>query len=185
MLQKTAFENRIIYRNIKGVVQMTADEKTIFEADVEAYADTILRIAVQNTKNCHDAEDIVQETFIRLMKNTSGFDSDEHKKAWLIRVAINLCHDRARSAWFRKNQPLADYGCISFADDFQSIEYAELIRSLPEHQRNALYLFCFEGYSLEEISDITGRNAKTVGSDIYRARKKLRLELNEGGLKNE
>lgn len=164
---------------------MTADERTLFEADVEAYADTILRIAVQNTKNCHDAEDIVQETFIRLMNNTSGFDSGEHKKAWLIRVAINLCHDRARSAWFRKNEPLADYGCISFNDDFQSIEYAELIRRLPEHQRNALYLFCFEGYSLEEISEITGRNAKTVGSDIYRARKKLRLELNEGGLKNE
>ena len=161
-------------------MKMTDDEKKALQGDIEEFSDMILRIAVQDTKNAHDAEDIVQDVFVRLMKNPQKFDSHEHKKAWLIRVTINLCHDKFRSSWFRKTEPLEDYPIISEASDFYRLETIELIRKLPEAQRNAIYLFCFEGYSIDEISRITGRSKGSVGSDIHRARKKLKIEMEEG-----
>lgn len=156
----------------------SSDRKAMLEADIEAYSDTILRIAVQNTKNYHDAEDVVQEVFIRLMKNYDGFESGEHKKAWLIRVAINLCRDINRSRRFKGLEPLENYPCF-YGDELKNCEIIEMIRELPENRRNAVYLFYFEGYSISEIAEITGRNAKSVGSDLHRARKQLKLEMED------
>ncbi|MGN0609361.1 MAG: RNA polymerase sigma factor [Oscillospiraceae bacterium] len=157
---------------------MTDCNRTALEKDIEAYSDTILRIAVQNTKNYHDAEDVVQEVFIRLMNNYNGFESGEHKKAWLIRVTINLCRDISRSRRFKGLEPLEDYPCF-YGDELKNCEIIEMIRNLPENRRNAVYLFYFEGYSINEIAEITGRNAKSVGSDLHRARKQLKLEMED------
>lgn len=157
---------------------MTDCNRTALEKDIEAYSDTILRIAVQNTKNYHDAEDVVQEVFIRLMNNYDGFESGEHKKAWLIRVTINLCRDINRSRRFKGLEPLEDYPCF-YGDELKNCEIIEMIRNLPENRRNAVYLFYFEGYSINEIAEITGRNAKSVGSDLHRARKQLKLEMED------
>lgn len=162
----------------KDGVILTDCNRTALEKDIEAYSDTILRIAVQNTKNYHDAEDVVQEVFIRLMKNYDGFESSEHKKAWLIRVAINLCRDINRSRRFNGLEPLESYPCF-YGDELKSCEIIEMIRDLPENRRNAVYLFYFEGYSINEIAEITGRNAKSVGSDLHRARKQLKLEMED------
>lgn len=160
----------------KDGVILTDCNRTALEKDIEAYSDTILRIAVQNTKNYHDAEDVVQEVFIRLMNNYDGFESGEHKKAWLIRVTINLCRDINRSRRFKGLEPLEDYPCF-YGDELKNCEIIEMIRNLPENRRNAVYLFYFEGYSINEIAEITGRNAKSVGSDLHRARKQLKLEM--------
>lgn len=162
----------------KDGVILTDCNRTALEKDIEAYSDTILRIAVQNTKNYHDAEDVVQEVFIRLMNNYDGFESGEHKKAWLIRVTINLCRDINRSRRFKGLEPLEDYPCF-YGDELKSCEIIEMIRNLPENRRNAVYLFYFEGYSINEIAEITGRNAKSVGSDLHRARKQLKLEMED------
>lgn len=162
----------------KDGVILTDCNRTALEKDIEAYSDTILRIAVQNTKNYHDAEDVVQEVFIRLMNNYDGFESGEHKKAWLIRVTINLCRDINRSRRFKGLEPLEDYPCF-YGDELKNCEIIEMIRNLPENRRNAVYLFYFEGYSINEIAEITGRNAKSVGSDLNRARKQLKLEMED------
>ncbi|MCI5904460.1 MAG: RNA polymerase sigma factor [Oscillospiraceae bacterium] len=162
----------------KDGVILTDCNRTALEKDIEAYSDTILRIAVQNTKNYHDAEDVVQEVFIRLMNNYDGFESGEHKKAWLIRVTINLCRDINRSRRFKGLEPLEDYPCF-YGDELKNCEIIEMIRNLPENRRNAVYLFYFEGYSINEIAEITGRNAKSVGSDLHRARKQLKLEMED------
>lgn len=156
----------------------SSDRRTALEKDIEAYSDTILRIAVQNTKNYHDAEDVVQEVFIRLMKNYDDFESAEHKKAWLIRVAINLCRDINRSSRFKAMEPVENYPCF-YDDKLKSCEIIEMIRKLPESKRNAVYLFYFEGYSINEIAEITGRNAGSIGSDLHRARKQLKLEMED------
>lgn len=160
---------------------MTQQEKFLLEQDFEAYSDTVLRIAVQNTRNYHDAEDVVQEVFMRLARSTetAGFRDENHKKAWLIRVTINLCRDLNRFSAFRKFQPLEEYPCVSTDGNLHRCELLELIRKLPEARRNAIYLFYYEGMSIEEIAAATGKSAGTVGSDLYRARKQLRIELED------
>lgn len=162
---------------------MTQQEKFLLEQDFEAYSDTVLRIAVQNTRNYHDAEDVVQEVFMRLARSTeasaAGFSDESHKKAWLIRVTINLCRDLNRFSAFRKFQPLEEYPCVSTDGNLHRCELLELIRKLPEARRNAIYLFYYEGMSIEEIAAATGKSTGTVGSDLYRARKQLRIELED------
>lgn len=162
---------------------MTQQEKFLLEQDFEAYSDTVLRIAVQNTRNYHDAEDVVQEVFMRLAGSTeasaAGFRDENHKKAWLIRVTINFCRDLNRFSAFRKFQPLEEYPCVSTDGNLHRCELLELIRKLPEARRNAVYLFYYEGMSIEEIAAATGKSAGTVGSDLYRARKQLRIELED------
>lgn len=158
---------------------MTKQEKLLLEQDFEFYSDTVLRIAVQNTRNYHDAEDIVQEVFIRLAKNGGAFRDESHKKAWLIRVTINVCRDLNRFTAFRRYQPLDEYPYVSTDGGLERCELLELIRKLPEAKRNAVYLFYYEGMSIEEIAEATGKSPGTVGSDLHRARKMLRLELED------
>lgn len=156
---------------------MDQKEKALLEQDFKTYSNMILRIAVQNTKNYHDAEDTVQEVFIRLAKNENAFLDESHKKAWIIRVTVNICRDMNRFAAFKKFQPLEEYPCISSDDEIQRCELLELIRKLPESKRNAVYLFYYEGLTIEEIAKATGKSPGTVGSDLHRARKMLRIEL--------
>ena len=158
---------------------MNQQEKTLLEQDFEVYSNTILRIAVQNTKNYHDAEDIVQEVFIRLAKNINAFRDESHKKAWIIRVTINICRDMNRFTAFRQFQPLEEYPYVSTEVGIERCELLELIRRLPESKRNAVYLFYYEGMTIEEIAAATGKSAGTVSSDLHRARKMLRLELED------
>lgn len=154
------------------------DTHSQLKADIDEYSDMVLRIAVQNTKNYYDAQDITQEAFIRLMDNYSSIENNEHKKAWLIRVTLNLCRDTTRRRRFSAFEPTDERLCF-VEGGFENYELIDIIRRLPENQRNALYLHFFEGFSIEEIAEITGRNARTVGSDIHRAKKKLKLEYDE------
>lgn len=158
---------------------MNKQEKILLEQDFETYSSTVLRIAVQNTKNYYDAEDIVQEVFIRLAKRGNTFRDESHKKAWLIRVTINACRDLNRFTAFRSFQPLWEYPYISTDGGMERCELLELIRKLPEAKRNAVYLFYYEGMTIEEIAEATGKSPGTVGSDLHRARKMLRLELED------
>ncbi len=158
---------------------MTSHAKVLPERDIEAYSDMVLRIAVQNTKCYQDAEDVVQEVFMRLMKSYGTFSDEAHKKAWLIRVTINLCHDLCRSFSVKMMQPLEEYSCISEDNNLRRCEILDAIRRLPEAQRNAVYLFYYEGMTVEEIASVTERSPGTVGSDLHRARKKLRIELED------
>lgn len=158
---------------------MTSLEKALLERDIEAYSDMTLRIAVQNTKCYQDAEDVVQEVFMRLMKSYGTFRDEAHKKSWLIRVTINLCRDLCRSFAVKMMQPLEDYPCVSEDANLRRCEILEAIRRLPEARRNAVYLFYYEGMTVEEIAAVTGRSAGTVGSDLHRARKQLRIDLEE------
>lgn len=154
------------------------DMQLQLKADIEEYSDMVLRIAVQNTKNYYDAQDITQDVFMRLISHYDRIGDDKHKKAWLIRVTLNLCHDAARRRKFAVFEPPnSDLRYVE--GEYESCELMDMIRKLPENQRNALYLHIFEGFSIDEISEITGRNSHTVGSDIHRAKKRLRLEYEE------
>jgi RNA polymerase sigma-70 factor (ECF subfamily) len=148
---------------------------------VDKYADMLIRIAFLNLKNMSDAEDLAQDVFLKLIEHSPNFESEEHEKAWLIRITINLCKDRLKSAWFRKSVPLDDSLC------FMAPEKSETLLSimeLPVKYRNVIMLFYYENYPIKEIAEITGMKDVTIGSQLQRARKMLKAGLN-GGVNGE
>lgn len=144
---------------------------------VERYADMVLRIAYQNLKNKADAEDVTQEVFVRLVQ-ANALEDEEHVKAWLIRVAINLCKDFRKTAWFRKRTSLTT-DWQPFSEEQQNL--LEELWRLPSKDCNIIYLYYYEGYSVPEIARILHKNENTLSSQLSRARKKLKCLLVEGG----
>ena len=78
-----------------------------FEAAVEQYADMIFRLAFSYLRNRADAEDVMQETLLKLYTQKKPFDSPEHQRYWLVRVAVNECRRLLRSPW-RRTGPLEE-----------------------------------------------------------------------------
>lgn len=143
---------------------------------VHGYSDMLLRIAFQNTKVLADAEDIVQEVYIKLINYEGTFTSEEHLKAWLIKVTINKCKDHFKSAWYRKAVPLTESMDI-LAPEEQKI--MEEIFQLKKEDRNILYLYYYEGYTIREIADMLGKKQNTISTKLQRAKKKLRCIVEE------
>lgn len=139
---------------------------------VEMFSDMIFRIAYQNLFDTHDAEDVVQDVFLKLLKQKKKcFHDYEHLKSWLIRVTINQCLDYKKS-FFRKNTvPLEDFD-ISYEPEEKEI--MEELYQLPKDYRNILYLYYYEEYSIKEIAEILGKNQNTVNSKLSRGRNRLK-----------
>ena len=78
------------------------------EDAMHRWGDTVLRLALSQLRDASDAEDVFQDVFVRLLKDRTAFNDDEHLKAWLLRVTINRCRDIGRSGWKRRNEPLAE-----------------------------------------------------------------------------
>lgn len=147
---------------------------------IKEYSDMIIRIAVQNIKNSHDAEDIAQNVFIKLMKKKPDFKTNEHEKAWLIRVTINECKDYLKSAWMRKTTKLHEGIPMVLKEEDKIID---VVYQLPFKYRNVIYLYYYEGYSVSEIAIILSKKENTISSLLFRGRKQLKSKL-EGGIYN-
>jgi RNA polymerase sigma-70 factor (ECF subfamily) len=143
---------------------------------VEEFSDMLLRVAFSYMKNISDAEDMVNNTFLKLMEKNPSFENEEHKKAWLIRVTINLCKNRLKTAWFRIIIPLEDNN-ISFLPEENFIISAVL--ELPEKYRSIILLYYYDGYSIKEIAYILEAKESTISSQLQRARKQLKSKLKE------
>jgi len=157
-----------------------------FEKAVNQNADMIYRIAVTITGNRADAEDVFQETFLRLVKHQNKIQSEEHLKAWLIRVAGNCARTLAANSWNRKTQGIT--GEIEEKeqtnDPFSNSLVTEL-GQLPAKYSLTLYLYYYEGYSVKEISSLLKKNENSVKTLLRRGRVLLKKRLEEGGNKNE
>lgn len=146
---------------------------------VENYSDMIFRIAYQYLYNKYDAEDIVQEVFVKLLSRKVIFKDEEHVKSWLIRVTINQCLDYNKSLAKRSTVPIENME-IPFEHKEEGI--LEELQLLKEDERNILYLYYYEGYKIKEIAKILKQKQNTINSKLTRARKKLK-EIME--VKNE
>lgn len=153
--------------------QLKRDE--VFALAVERYSDTVYRAALHNCSCSADAEDAVQDVFEKLLRHPGGFDSEEHLKAWLLRVTINRCHDLTRAA-HQKDSALDD---TLPAPEQADGSVLDAVRSLPENYRNAIYLHYYEGYTAAEIGRMLGAPANTVLSWLRRARSQLHTILRE------
>lgn len=149
----------------------------IIEKDLDCYGDMILRLAYSYMKNMHDAEDIVQDVFVQLMKNIDKFESSEHKKSWLITVTRNLCKNKLKSSWFKKRDELVE---MPYYDKYKDNDVLDTVMKLPLKYREVIHLFYYEDYSTGQIAEIVGKKESTVRSLLHRGRNILKDILKEG-----
>ena len=143
---------------------------------IKAYSDMVYRQAFSYTRNKSDADDIFQEVFMRYIKKKPQFESEEHRKAWLIRVTINCCKKMHVSAWKNKIVPLEDN--IVFESEEENNLHYELMK-LPVKYRTVIHLFYYENYSVEEIGKILKQNPSAVRMTLTRARRNLKEIIKE------
>ena len=141
---------------------------------VAAYENLLYRTALSHTGDREDAMDIVQETFLRWLTKRPDFASDEHEKAWLLRVAINLSRNLVSKKGNRGNAELLD---IYPAADEEEQSLIQDVMALPAKYRDVIYLYYYEGYSTKEIADILGEKEVTIRSQMLRARRLLKGRL--------
>ena len=137
---------------------------------IPAYENTLYRAALAILGDPQEAEDVVQEAFLRLWEKDPAFESPAHQRSWLLKVTVNGCKSRLRAPWRRRTAPLLE----SYpAADEEEQAVLEVIQSLPTKDRAALHLYYYEGYQTAEIAAMTGWREGTVRSRLARARDKL------------
>ncbi len=159
---------------------MSDDE---FTEAVRKYSDTVFKVCYSFCKNRSDAEDIMQNVFIKLYGYEEKFKNPEHVKHWLIRVAITECNDYFSSSWRKRvtcsinDERFEDEG-LSFEIPEQS-ELFYAVRSLPPKYRVVVHLYNYEDYSVSEIAEMLGIRESSVQTQLMRARNKLKIKLSE------
>lgn len=149
-----------------------------FTAAAERYQDMVYRVALHALGSAQDAEDAMQEVFLRLYTAKKPFEGEEHLRHWLIRVTVNVCRDVLRSPWRKRRAPWQE----SDGPVFQETEEAELytaVMALPEKYRTVLDLFYYEELSVREIAEVLGLRQSAVTTRLHRARVMLKEQLTE------
>lgn len=149
------------------------------EALFQAYADMVYRLAFLRTRSAADAEDVLQEVFVRCLRSGPSWTDAEHQKAWMIRVTINCTKSLATSAWRRHAVPLDS---VPERDDLvtemrEETDVYGAVLALPQKYRTVIHLYYYEGYSIREIATMTGTTESAVKSQLFRARDMLREQL--------
>ena len=148
---------------------------------IARYADTVQRLCMLYLKNHADTEDIFQTVFLKYALGSVVFESEEHEKAWILRVTINACKDLLRS-FFRSRtvslEEVLDQPAPLTGEDREV--WAEVL-ALPQKYRGVIYLHYYEGYTAPEMARILGKNPNTVYTLLTRARQMLRQTLGGDG----
>ena len=147
-----------------------------WEALVSQNENRLYRAALSLLGDPQEAEDAVQDAFLRCWEKAPEFESGAHAKAWLLRVTVNGCKSRLRAPWRRRTAPLLD---TYPADGPEERETLEAVQALPAADRAVVHLYYYEGYKTAEIAAMTGLREGTVRSRLSRARSRLR-ELLKG-----
>ncbi|EFV02003.1 Sigma-70 region 2 [Pseudoramibacter alactolyticus ATCC 23263] len=149
------------------------------EEVVRRYGKRCFAAAFSVCQNAADAEDVVQEVFIRYHTKPRAFDSEEHLKAWLLRVAINRARDVCKSFWHRHRVTWEEtMAALPFEAPEDSALFAAVM-ALPDKYRVVIHLYYYEGYAVREIAALLSRRENTVKSQLRRARALLREQLKE------
>ena len=124
-----------------------------------------------------DAEDAVQEVFLRLYTEEKLFESGEHLRRWLIRVTLNVCRDTLKSPWRKRRVPLDTVPDQPVFDAPEQGELYQAVMALPEKYRVTLYLFYYEELSTKEIAELLGLRQTAVTTRLSRGRELLKKRL--------
>lgn len=156
-------------RGVSAMATYSGDE---LSAIYNRHVDTVYRICFSFMKNPADAEDMVQETFLKLLSSGKEFQSAAHEKAWLIVTASNTCKD-ALKHWWRKHEDLDTCQALTLDAPFEVDGILSAVMELPPDYKTVIYLYCYEGYRTPEIAEMLHCPQSTVRSRLARARKLL------------
>ena len=152
---------------------------------IARHADTVRRICLLHLKNASDTEDVFQEVFLKYALSTVAFDSEEHEKAWLIRITINLCKDYQKSKWNNSTigfEHIPESEKVYFkVPHVESDDTLWAVLELKEKYRRPLYLFYYEDYSIKEIAALLHIPENTVKTNLKRGREQVKklLDISE------
>lgn len=146
------------------------------------HVDTVYYVCYSFMKNKTETEDMVQETFLRLITSGKTFENERHEKAWLIVTASNLCKDSLKK-WWRRNESLDDHYELALEAQDLDNPVLEAILQLPQEYKTVVYMFYYEGYTSAEIARHLQCPHATVRTRLARARKMLKTML--GGESDE
>lgn len=151
--------------------------KIDFDEICEKYGNRLYAAAFQICRQPQDAEDAVQETLLRLYHSGKDFESDEHIKAWMIRVTVNTAKSIRRLFWNRNRTSFEDYmDSLTFEEPSDRTLMDEVL-ALPEKYRIIIHLHYFEGYKVSEIADILELSENSVKTRLFNGRKILKTRL--------
>lgn len=165
MVEKEEWEARMRQAETNGRAEMI----------LTRFGDSILRYAYTYLHNMSDAEEVLQDTLVQFLKTAPEFESENHEKAWLLRVAANLSKNRIRYNKLRETDELNEELVAEEREDLSFVW--EAVKSLPVKYREVIHLFYHEGYQTVQIAKLLGRNESTVRSDLRRGREKLKEVL--------
>ena len=161
----------------KTEIQISSRTDRMAAEALNTYGNAILRCAYSYLHNMADAEEILQDTLLKLLTAAPGFESEEHKKAWLLKVAANLSKNRIEYNALRDCDELDESLAAEGREDLSFVW--EAVKQLPTQYREVIHLHYYEGYSTEEMAQILSRNPSTIRSDLRRGREKLKSVLKE------
>ncbi|BCK01316.1 RNA polymerase sigma factor [Anaerocolumna chitinilytica] len=141
------------------------------------YGNNVLRLAYSYLHNMSDAEEVLQDALIQFIKTQPQFETTEHEKAWLLRVAINLSKNKITYNNIRKTDELSETLAANETEDLSFVWDA--VKQLPEKYSEVIHLFYHEGYSTAKIASLLSKKEATVRSLLQRARIKLKDVLKE------
>ncbi len=149
-------------------------DQALFDRVYETYGPALYRFCLLQMKNPADAEDVLQDVFVKRLYQAPKFKSPEHERSWLYQVALNLCRDQWRRSR-RSELPLEAAAGVSLPPEELSL--LDQVSNLPEKQRTVLHLHYYQGYGLQEIARLLGVTVPTVKMRLKRGREALRKEL--------
>lgn len=157
-------------------------QEDFLKSTMEKFGGAVYRLSLCRLQSIADAEDAYSEVFLRLYNNrgAESYD-DEHLKAWLLRVAVNICNDIGRKKKRQRTLPLEEAATLSIEERADYSDIWEAVGALPEKYRTVFHLFYAEGYKSEEIANILKIPSATVRIRLSRAREMVKKELNEYG----
>jgi RNA polymerase sigma-70 factor (ECF subfamily) len=142
----------------------------------ERHKSTVYRVCFAYMKNPADTEDAVQDTFLRLIESAKAFESEEHEKAWLIRVASNICKNTLRHWWY-KRVSIDDYEDLQDNGGIEIDGVFDAVMSLPHKYKTVVYLYYYEGYNCAEIAAMLRKPHSTIRNHLHEARESLKTKL--------
>lgn len=172
------------------MARLADGETTALNQLIQRWQRPLRSFVLRSVLNESDADDILQETFLRVYRHRRRFRPDSRFSTWLFAIALNLCRNHLARAYRRRTDALEDHiatasppaadtplaGQQLLADE-RACAVRDAIHALPDDQRAAVLLFEYEGFSVAEIAEIEGTTAKAIENRLYRARQNLRRSL--------
>lgn len=139
---------------------------------IECYGDMIYRYCLIHLRNETQASDIYQDVFLKLYEKQPVFRDEEHAKAWLLKVCMNLCKNKIRYKIMHSHHELQEE--LHVCKETEDFGLLDQLKKLPWKYSVCLYLFYYEDYAIKEIAQMLHRKESTVKTWLSRGKEELK-----------